>query len=115
MTEVDEVLQEFIIESNENLDELDRSFVALEANPGDRQRVSSIFRAIHTIKGGAGAVGLRELSSLAHEVEQVLDAARSEAVEHQGDIALGGQELAPHLVTRIESAVARVGAAALRK
>ncbi len=76
MSEIDEVLQEFIIESNENLDELDRSFVALEANPGDQQRVGAIFRAIHTIKGTSGFLGCTRLEALTHAGEEVLSRVR---------------------------------------
>jgi two-component system chemotaxis sensor kinase CheA len=76
MSEVDEVLQEFIVESNENLDELDRSFVAIEANPGDRTRVGAIFRAIHTIKGTSGFLGCTRLEALTHAGEEVLSLVR---------------------------------------
>ena len=90
MSEVDEVLQEFIIESNENLDELDRSFVALEANPGDRQRIGAIFRAIHTIKGTSGFLGCGRLESLAHAGEEVLSLVRDNKLS-----------LTPHVTTEL--------------
>jgi chemotaxis protein histidine kinase CheA len=47
----DEIVREFLIESSENLDLLDREPVKLEKEPGDRETLSSIFRTIHTIKG----------------------------------------------------------------
>jgi two-component system chemotaxis sensor kinase CheA len=48
MAAMDEALLEFLIESHENLDQLDRDFVILESNPADRERIASIFRTIHT-------------------------------------------------------------------
>ena len=90
MSEVDEVLQEFIVESNENLDELDRSFVALEANPGDHQRVGAIFRAIHTIKGTSGFLGCTRLEALTHAGEEVLSLVRD-----------GKLSLTPHITTEL--------------
>jgi Hpt domain len=47
----DEIVREFLVESNENLDLLDRELVNLEKDPGNRETLSSIFRTIHTIKG----------------------------------------------------------------
>ena len=47
----DEIVREFLLESNENLDRLDRELVSLEKDPKNRDTLSSIFRTIHTIKG----------------------------------------------------------------
>jgi len=47
----DEIVREFLLESSENLDRLDRELVILEKDPGNRETLSSIFRTIHTIKG----------------------------------------------------------------
>lgn len=47
----DDIVREFLLESNENLDSLDRELVSLEKDPKDRDTLSSIFRTIHTIKG----------------------------------------------------------------
>jgi hypothetical protein len=47
----DEIVREFLLESNENLDRLDRELVSLEKEPSNRETLSSIFRTIHTIKG----------------------------------------------------------------
>jgi two-component system chemotaxis sensor kinase CheA len=52
---MDEIVQEFLVESHENLDALDRDLVALEQDPGSRELLSSIFRTIHTIKGTSGS------------------------------------------------------------
>jgi len=46
----DEILKEFLIESNENLERLDREMVALESHPDDTELLASVFRTVHTIK-----------------------------------------------------------------
>ena len=76
MEQDDEIVQEFLIESTENLDELDRAFVALEADPGDRARIAAIFRTIHSIKGTSGFLGYSRLEALAHAGEEVLSLLR---------------------------------------
>jgi two-component system, chemotaxis family, sensor kinase CheA len=72
----DEVLKEFLAESRENLDQLDRDFVALEADPGAHERIGAIFRTIHTIKGTAGFLGLSKLETLTHAGESLLSMLR---------------------------------------
>jgi Hpt domain len=47
----DEIVRDFLVESNENLDLLDRELVKLEKDPSNQETLSSIFRTIHTIKG----------------------------------------------------------------
>jgi hypothetical protein len=49
-----EIIQEFLIESAENLDRLDRDLVELEKDPKDRDSLAGVFRTIHTIKGACG-------------------------------------------------------------
>ncbi len=74
--EVDEIVQEFLVESAENLDQLDRDLVALEQNPTSRELLGSIFRAIHTIKGTTGFLGFSRLEKLAHAAENLLSRLR---------------------------------------
>ena len=47
----DELVKEFLVESHENLDQLDQDLVTLESDPTDPELLSRIFRTIHTIKG----------------------------------------------------------------
>ena len=51
---MDDILKDFLLESYENLDRLDQDFVALETNPTAQDKLGSIFRTIHTIKGTCG-------------------------------------------------------------
>ena len=72
MTDNHEFIGEFLVESSENLDQLDRDLLALEARPDDAQRVASIFRTVHTIKGNRGFFGFSKLGALTHSGEHLL-------------------------------------------
>ncbi len=73
---MDEILQEFLTESAENLDQVERDLVALEETPDSRPLLASIFRNIHTIKGSSGFIGLNRLEKVAHAGENLLSALR---------------------------------------
>ena len=89
-----EVINEFLIESNENLARLDQEMVELEQRPKDPQLLASIFRTIHTIKGTCGFLGFGKLEAVAHLAEDILSQLRD-----------GKRELTPDLVTLILEAV----------
>lgn len=72
MEEIDEIVQEFLVESHENLDQLDRDLVALEREPESRDLLGSIFRTIHTIKGTSGFLAFGKLESVTHVGENLL-------------------------------------------
>ncbi len=74
-SEFDDVMVEFITESRENLDELDTALVTLEQHP-DPGVIARIFRAVHTIKGTSGFLGLRTLESVTHIGENLLSKMR---------------------------------------
>ena len=67
-----EIVNEFLVESYENLDQLDQDLINLEQSPGDINILSSIFRTIHTIKGTCGFIGFTKLESVAHIGENLL-------------------------------------------
>ncbi len=67
-----EIVKEFLIESYENLDRLDRDLVNLEKNPKDPEAMAGVFRTIHTIKGTCGFLGFRKLEKVAHAGENLL-------------------------------------------
>ena len=67
-----EFIQEFLVESTENLDQLDRDLIALEQAPADEDRLASIFRTVHTIKGNSGFFGFSKLGALTHSGEHLL-------------------------------------------
>ncbi|WP_199422572.1 chemotaxis protein CheA [Actinotalea solisilvae] len=72
MEDLDEIVHEFLVESHENLDQLDSDLVALEAAPGSRELLSSIFRTIHTIKGTSGFLAFTALERVTHAGENLL-------------------------------------------
>ncbi|RNL61048.1 chemotaxis protein CheA [Nocardioides marmoriginsengisoli] len=71
-----EIIAEFLVESHENLDQLDRDLVELERAPGSRELLSSIFRTIHTIKGTSGFLAFNRLEALTHVGENLLSRLR---------------------------------------
>ncbi|WP_432978845.1 chemotaxis protein CheW [Dactylosporangium sp. CA-233914] len=79
MSELGDIVQEFLVESHENLDQLDRDLVALEAQPGSRDLLSSIFRTIHTIKGTSGFLAFNRLERVTHVGESLLSRLRDGA------------------------------------
>jgi two-component system chemotaxis sensor kinase CheA len=85
-----EVINEFLIESNENLARLDQEMVELEQHPRDTRLLASVFRTIHTIKGTCGFLGFAKLEAITHVGESLLSRLRD-----------GELELTPELVTLI--------------
>jgi two-component system chemotaxis sensor kinase CheA len=71
-----EIVGEFLLESHENLDQIDRDLVDLEQEPNSRDLISRIFRAIHTIKGTSGFLAFSRLEKLAHAGESLLSRLR---------------------------------------
>jgi two-component system chemotaxis sensor kinase CheA len=67
-----EIVKEFLVESHENLDRLDRDLVELEEHPTDREILGSIFRTIHTIKGTSGFLAFGKLEAVTHVGENLL-------------------------------------------
>ena len=74
---MDDLLQEFIAETRETLEALSGEIVAWESAPDDRERLDSIFRFVHTVKGSCGFLDLPRLARLSHAAEDVLAAVRS--------------------------------------
>jgi two-component system chemotaxis sensor kinase CheA len=73
---MDEIVKDFLIESNENLDRLDQELVKLESEPSSKELLASIFRTIHTIKGSCGFLGFARLEKVAHAGENLLSRLR---------------------------------------
>jgi two-component system, chemotaxis family, sensor kinase CheA len=78
---LDDIVEEFLVESHENLDQLDTDLVALEQEPDSRERLSSIFRTIHTIKGTSGFLAFHRLEEVTHVGENMLSRLRDGALE----------------------------------
>src|SRR4051812_42241546 len=86
---MDDLVKEFLVESYENLDQLDRDFIALEIDPTATEKLASIFRTIHTIKGTCGCLGFTKLESVAHVGENLLSRLRDGAMTINGEITTG--------------------------
>ena len=69
---MDDLILDFITETNESLEELDLDLVNLEKNPNDKDLLGKIFRLMHTIKGTCGFLSLPRLEKVAHHAENVL-------------------------------------------
>lgn len=129
-----ELMQDFLTESGELLEQLDSDLVTLEVSPTDLELVNRVFRALHTIKGSASFLQLTNLVALAHAAETALNAARNrvyiidraamdlllaavDTVKRQFDNIRSGQELVagdPRLIERLTAlGEARVEQAAL--
>src|SRR5580698_667906 len=67
-----DIVKDFLVESYENLDRLDRDLVGLEKNPKDKDALAGVFRTIHTIKGTCGFLGFNKLEKVAHVGENLL-------------------------------------------
>jgi two-component system chemotaxis sensor kinase CheA len=87
-----EIVQEFLVESYEALDRLDRDLLELEKDPS-KETLQSIFRVMHTIKGTCGFLGFAKLERVAHAAESLLGALRD------GTLALSPQIASALLTT----------------
>ena len=83
MNDLDLIVREFLVESHENLDKIDGDLLALEKDPSNRDRLSSVFRTIHTIKGTCGFFEFTNLGAVTHVGENLLSKLRS------GELLLG--------------------------
>jgi two-component system chemotaxis sensor kinase CheA len=94
-----EEIRDFLIESNENLANLDQEIVELEKNPKDEKLIASVFRTIHTIKGTSGFFGFKILGSITHVAENIL-----------GQVREKQRDLTPELVSLVLATVDAVRA-----
>jgi two-component system chemotaxis sensor kinase CheA len=85
-----ETIREFLVESHENLSQLDQNLVELERRPKDAALLGSIFRTFHTIKGACGFLAFSTLEKITHQAESLLCQLRD-----------GQRELEPVLVSLI--------------
>ncbi len=76
-----EIFEEFLVEADEILEELQNDLVELEQNPEDKELLNKIFRGMHTLKGGAGFLGLTSIVELAHRVEDIFNKLRNDELK----------------------------------
>jgi len=73
----EEILQDFLVEAGEILEEMSEQLVALENDPQDMELLNGIFRGFHTVKGGAGFLNLKPLVDICHITENIFDILRN--------------------------------------
>ncbi|MDH4458316.1 MAG: chemotaxis protein CheA [Nevskia sp.] len=73
----DDIRADFLTEAGELLDRLGEQLIALERNPQDRELLNAVFRAFHTVKGGAGFLNLKAMVELCHIAEEVFGVVRA--------------------------------------
>lgn len=103
---MDEIVKDFLIESNENLDRLDQELVKLESSPSSKELLASVFRTIHTIKGSCGFLGFARLEKLAHAGENLLSRLRDGQLTLTSEITSGLLAMVDavrHMLTAIQA------------
>ncbi|RME00941.1 MAG: hybrid sensor histidine kinase/response regulator, partial [Calditrichaeota bacterium] len=83
---LDEIISEFIVETEELLEQLDTDLVALENSPNDLELMNKIFRGVHTIKGTSGFLGFEKMTRLTHAAEDLLNRLRKGSLRVTADI-----------------------------
>ena len=84
---MNEVIREFILETNENLEKMNQDLVKLAKEPTDSETLARVFRTLHTVKGTAGFMGLMKLQALAHSAESLLSKLRSGELTFKEEIS----------------------------
>ncbi len=78
-----EIVESFIIETNEIFEKLDNEILEIEKRPDDKELINSIFRAVHTVKGTSGFLSFEQMSVIAHRFEDVLNKLRRGELKFQ--------------------------------
>lgn len=103
--EMQELIRDFVVETDEVLEGLDKCFVKLEEVPGDLGLINEIFRAVHSIKGSAGFLGFTRLVEVAHQSENVLNKLRQQEMQATSetiDIILESVDVLKTLMSEIK-------------
>ncbi|MGH6998650.1 MAG: Hpt domain-containing protein, partial [Phenylobacterium sp.] len=87
MDPFESIKQTFFQECDELLTDAEQGLLAMEAGDADSETINAVFRAVHSVKGGAGAFGLEDLIRFAHVFETVMDELRSEKMELTDEVA----------------------------
>jgi two-component system chemotaxis sensor kinase CheA len=86
MSEMSDIVTEFVEEGNEKANQLEHHLINLENNPNSRELLSEVFRALHTIKGATSFLGFSKLCALAHTGESLLARLRDGVLVMNPDI-----------------------------
>lgn len=104
MEDIQEILEDFLVEAFELIEQLDQNLVELEARPEDLELLNGIFRVAHTIKGSSSFLNFDVLTRLTHHMEDVLNKARHgelKLTHHVMDVVLESIDLMKALLHAI--------------
>lgn len=104
--EYNEILQDFITESSEILDELEHDLVELEDRKDDEELINKIFREVHTIKGSSSFLELDKMSTISHHTEDILNRLRKKEMvvtDEIMDILLEYVDAAKSIIAELKS------------
>lgn len=96
----------FISESLDLLQEIEVNILVLENDPTEKEAINAIFRPFHTIKGVSGFLNLMEINRFAHQVENLLDDARSDEIVLEGpliDLVLDAVDLIREMISSLSN------------
>lgn len=99
----DDIAADFILEAQEILDRLGEQLVSLEQSPQDSDQLNAVFRGFHTLKGGAGFLGIQAMVELCHAAEETLGMARSGQAVLQAHHFDAGQQSLDYLQSMLDS------------
>ncbi|HLD95288.1 MAG TPA: hybrid sensor histidine kinase/response regulator, partial [Alphaproteobacteria bacterium] len=103
---MDELLGDFLTETQEGLSTLEQNLLTLECDPENKEVINQTFRILHTIKGTCGFLGLSRLEKVAHVCETILSKVREDQLKATGDVLtvlLKGLDLLKEIVQNIEN------------
>lgn len=102
----EEILQDFLVEAGELYENLNEQLVELERDPHNADLLNAIFRGFHTIKGGAGFIGVTPLVELCHRAENLFDKIRNGEREYSGtnvDVVLQAYDVIGRMIQALQA------------
>ena len=99
----DQFKQAFIEESMDLLSSLEARLLEMEEAPDDHEKISAVFRIIHTIKGSSSMFGFNEISEFTHHVENILDGVREKTVRVSRELIDWTLKSGDHITALIEA------------
>jgi len=104
--EMDEIIDDFVTETEEVLEALDEKFVELETRGADPELINEIFRSVHTMKGAAGFLGFQQIVDVSHRAETLLKKIRDgelELTEEITDVVLKAVDMLKVLMGHVKA------------
>jgi two-component system chemotaxis sensor kinase CheA len=101
----EDILQDFLVEAKEGIEQLEEGFVELEQDRGNVEILRNLFRTMHSLKGAAGFFGFKTLESIAHFSEDILSKLRDQLIEPEPeiiDILLRAVDYVKYIIAHIE-------------